>query len=106
MQRTLYPLELLLSLILNQEQSRDQLMNRTGYEQSVARRNGLHARRYVRRFAIDVGAFAVALAHHDQPFVYTDSYRKGRMPLIPRPAVQSVNGLNDREPGKHRAMGI
>jgi hypothetical protein len=79
-------------------------MNRTGYEQGVARCRGLHTRRYVWRFAIPFGIFA--LFYYDQALIYPDSYRKGGTPLIPRLAVQIVNGLNDGEPGKHRAISI
>ena len=92
-------------LILDQEQTGDEVMRRGGDEHGIRRGGVLHPRCHDWHVAVHIGSFAAALADDDGAAVYPDACGElGTLPAT-RPAVQRRDRIEDREPGEHGVRG-
>jgi hypothetical protein len=96
----------LFALILDHEHSRHELMYRSGYNQRVGRRGGLHPRGHVRYVAKHVGSLAAAFTDNHGANVNSKPGGEPGTLLVRKAPVQSGHGLKDGQPGEHGAMRI
>ena len=94
--RMLNSLERLRPLVLNREQSGDEMMHGRGYQDRVGRGGGLHPRGDVRHVAEHIRALAAALVDDDRAAVYPDPHGKPGASLVRNPAVQPRHRIEDR----------
>src|SRR5216684_6842799 len=98
--------ERLRPLILDHEQSGDQMMHGVRYKDAIGSRGVLNPRSDIRHVAKHVRPLVAALADDDGAAVYSDPHSKPGMPLARNAAIQRRHRIEDRESGEHSALGV